>query len=155
MAERWSSRHCLVDCAKDSRWVLPVRWRMELWWLNSRLWCVLTWLMLALFWFAAVMKDMSPLLPWWSQIWFDVQRWSSRRRCSGNDGGDVASSMVVVAAWRSMASVLRIFLFFLKKYWIYDFGLSAIEAEKRSMASGNDRGQKGVPFGLALICLGS
>jgi len=25
MAEQWSSRHCLVDCAKDSRWVLPAR----------------------------------------------------------------------------------------------------------------------------------
>jgi len=36
---------------------------------------------------------------------------------------------------------------------IYGFGLSATEAEKRSMALGNDRGQKGVPFGLALICL--
>ncbi|QCD93463.1 hypothetical protein DEO72_LG5g1538 [Vigna unguiculata] len=28
MAEQWSSRHCLVDCAKDSRWVLPKR---DLW----------------------------------------------------------------------------------------------------------------------------
>jgi len=25
MAEQWSSRHCLVDCAKFSRWVLPAR----------------------------------------------------------------------------------------------------------------------------------
>ncbi|QCE13170.1 hypothetical protein DEO72_LG11g163 [Vigna unguiculata] len=25
MAEQWSSHHCLVDCAKDSRWVLPAR----------------------------------------------------------------------------------------------------------------------------------
>ena len=25
MAEQWSSRHCLVDYAKDSRWVLPAR----------------------------------------------------------------------------------------------------------------------------------
>jgi len=105
MVERWSSRHCLVDCAKDSRWVLPARWRTKLWWLNSRLLCVLAWLLLALFWFAVAMEDTSPLLPWWSRIWFDVQRWSSRRRCSGNDGGDVASSMVVVATWRSMASV--------------------------------------------------
>jgi len=24
------------------------------------------------------MEDTSPLLPWWSRIWFDVQRWSSR-----------------------------------------------------------------------------
>jgi len=25
MAKQWSSHHCLVDCAKDSRWVLPAR----------------------------------------------------------------------------------------------------------------------------------
>ncbi|QCE15143.1 hypothetical protein DEO72_LG11g2152 [Vigna unguiculata] len=25
MAEQWSSHHCLVDCAKDLRWVLPAR----------------------------------------------------------------------------------------------------------------------------------
>ena len=67
--------------------------------LCSRLWCVLTWLLLALFWFATAMEDTSPLLPWWSRIWFDVQRWT-RRRCSGNDGGDVGSSIVVVATWR-------------------------------------------------------
>jgi len=79
---------------KDSRWVLPARLRTELRWLNSPLWSVLAWLLLVLFWFAAAMEDTSPLLPWWSRIWFDVQRWSSRRRCSGNDGGDAASSKV-------------------------------------------------------------
>ena len=38
---------------------------------------------------------------------------------------------------------------------LYGFGLSASEAKKDFMASGDNRGQKGVPFGLAPICLDS
>jgi len=45
------------------------------------------------------MDDTSPLLPWWSRIWFNVQRWSSRRRCSGNDGSMVVCSWWFDGAW--------------------------------------------------------
>ena len=60
----------------------------------------------------------------------------------------------MVGARGSFVEATNFFFYFLKilNLWLR---LSATEAEKRSMASGNDQGQKGVPFSLALICLGS
>ena len=104
-------------------------------------------------WFSCCKFEMQVACSWWFDgVWCCggcalYRRWRS--------GGCRQWWNVNCHGWcaRKLRGGCKFFFYF--KYWIYGFDLSTTEAEKRSMTSGNDRGQKGVSFGLTLICLGS